>query len=609
MQEKIENIINLMPQKPGVYIMKNLQDEVIYVGKSRVLKKRVASYFNRVHENLKTRALVNAISDIEYIVTNTEVEALILENNLIKKHRPRYNILLRDSKTHPYIRLTTKDPYPKLEIVRKVSYKDKNLYFGPFPSASDIKHIVELLAKSYRLCTSKRKIKVSKPNKAGKIKKVKPCLRYHLELCQGACMGVVSPEEYAVSVEKVENVLSGREPIDFLRLEKQLRGLTKAYRYEEAADLRDTITALKRFFEAQRVEFLTPVDIDFWGMSILVDRIVYSVFIIRGGKLLGNRVVDVEREPDRTDEEVFSTVLTRHYDSNLIPSFIYASVEPDGEDSLLEMLTEKAGHRVRFHVPKKGQYYKLLQMATNNAMEILRRDTSVAKERVADSVIDLQKRLKLKKAPIHIECVDISHIQGTDPVAAIVVAENGALKKKEYRLFHIKTAMGGDDPASIGEVTQRRFTRIIAEDGQLPDLFVVDGGIAQVNAAKTVLEDLELDVELFGLAEKEETLVAIQGNEFNLPFSSLGMRLLVKLRNEAHRFCNNFQRKTRSKRVFRSSLLNLPGVGPATIKKLVLEFGSTAKAAEHSPQEVAKRCSIPLKTAEVIVKSLEKENG
>jgi excinuclease ABC subunit C len=603
-QASIEQIIALLPQKPGVYIMKNTENAIIYVGKSRALKKRVASYFNRLHDNLKTRALVAAVTDIEYIITNTEVEALILENNLIKKHKPRYNILLKDSKTHPYIRLTTADLYPKLEKVRKVSYKDKNQYFGPFPSGSDLNHIVELLSKSYRLCTSKKTVKLLAPTKG---KNVKPCLRYHLELCQGACMGVVSPAEYAVSVKKVQDILSGREPMDFARLEKQLKDLTKAFRYEEAADLRDTIVALKRFFDTQRVEFLTPVDIDFWGMSILVDKIIYSVFIIRGGKLLGNRILEVEREPEKTDEEVFEAVLSRHYDSNLIPSSIYAAMEPDGLKSLLEVLRERAGFRVSFHVPQKGQYYKLLEMATSNANEVLKSAAGSLNERISDAVLDLQKRLGLANPPIHIECIDISHIQGTDPVASVVVSKNNLLKKSEYRLFHIKTAHGGDDPASIAEVTRRRFIRIIEEGSAMPDLFVVDGGITQVNAAKAVLEELGVDTPLFGLAEREETLVSEQGFELQLPFSSLGMRLLIGLRNEAHRFCNSFQQKTRSKRVFRSSLLSLPGVGPVTIKKLVLEFGSTAKAAEFGPEEVARRCSLPLKTAELIVEALKSE--
>jgi excinuclease ABC subunit C len=605
MNEKIEKTLNLLPLKPGVYIMKNSAGEIIYVGKSRSLKKRVNSYFNRIHDNAKTNALVAAADQIEYIVTTTEIEALILENNLIKRHKPRYNILLKDSKTHPYIRLTTSEAFPKLEKVRKVHFKDKNRYFGPFPNGIDLIRIVDLLSRSYRLCTAK---KVVKPLPSPDSHKPRPCLRFHLGLCSGACQGEITPEEYAVSVKKVDDVLSGRTPVDFSSLERQLKEMSAKYRFEEAAELRDTISALKRFFETQKVEFLTPVNLDFWGMSSLQDRLIFSVFAIRGGKLLGNRIIDVEREPEQGDREVLSAVMSRHYDDNLVPAAIYCSIEPDGAEALLEMLKERTGHKVDFHIPQKGQYHNLLTMANNNALEVLRTAQNSAKARLDDSVIDLQRRLNLNTPPVHIECVDISHIQGTDPVASLVVSHNGLLKKGEYRLFHIKTAKGGDDPASIAEVTRRRFTRLLEEDGNLPDLYIVDGGITQVHAALAELEKLDCSLTVMGLAKRDELLVQPDGSEIKLPFSSPGMRMIIKLRNEAHRFCNTFQNKTHTKRVMRSALLKLPGVGPVTLKKLILEFGSTANVAKLTPEQIVARCKMPLKTAELILESLKTES-
>lgn len=595
--EKIEKKLALLPLKPGVYLMKNASGTIIYVGKSRCLKKRVNSYFNRHHDSSKTNALVAMIDDFEYIITNTEVEALILENNLIKKHNPHYNILLKDNKTYPYIKVTMKDRFPRLEKVRKVAFKDGNLYFGPFPSGYDLNRIIDMLSRNYRLCTSKKAV-----NNNGK--KQRPCLNYHLGICQGICQGNVTPEEYAVSINKAVDVLSGKVSPDFSGLERQLKELSAKFMFEEAAEVRDTLVALKRFFENQKVEFLKPVNIDFWGIAEAGLRTIFSVFSIRGGKLLGNQIIDSERSDDVSLPEELADMVNRHYDSNLIPNSIYCSLIPDGDDSLLEMLSEKAEHKVDFHVPQKGQYLTLLQMADSNAVEYLRNSQTSGYERIDDSVIDLQTRLNLKIAPVHIECTDISHIQGVDPVASVVVCENGKPKKSEYRLFHIKSAMGGDDPASIAEVVRRRFTRLLEEGRPLPDLFVVDGGITQLHAAMRELDLLDVNVAIMGLAESEEKLVMPDGSEVKLPFSSPGMRSLIKLRNEAHRFCNTFQNKTHTNRTLRSSLLNLPGVGPIILKKLILEFGSVDNIGKFTPAELVERCHIPLKTAELIINSL-----
>ncbi len=598
--EKLEKILALMPPNPGVYLMKNRVGEIIYIGKSRSLKKRVRSYFNRQHDSMKTSVLVSAIEDIEFIVTGNEVEALILENNLIKKHKPRYNVLLKDSKTHPYIRVTLNEPFPRLEKVRKVSFRDGNLYFGPFPNEYDLARIVDLLSRNFRLCTVKRKI----TPKLG----VRPCLKYHLGICQGVCQGEVRPEEYAVSVNKAIDVLSGRVDPDFTGLERQLMELVNQYRYEEAAEVRDTLSALVRFFASQKVEFVRPVNLDFWGISEASDRVVFSVFFVRGGKMLGNRIIDAGLAPGFALGELLSEVMTRFYDANLIPSAIYCREEPDARESLLEVLSGQAGRSVSFQRPRRGQFLKLLEMADANALEVMRNIKSQGNERIDEAVIDLQKQLNLRQAPVRIECVDISHIQGTDPVASLVVFKNARPHKGEYRLYHIKSARGGDDPASIGEVTRRRFTRLLREHAGLPDLYIVDGGITQVRSALRELELLAVDVEVFGLAKREETLVKYDGSEFKLPFSSSGMKMIIKLRNEAHRFANTFQKKAHGKRVLKSALLNLPGVGPATIRKALWEFGSTANLSRASAEDLRKRCQIPLKTAELIINSL-KENS
>jgi excinuclease ABC subunit C len=599
--EEIQKTLAQLPLKPGVYIMKNRTGEIIYIGKSRSLKKRVRSYFSKKHKDTKTGILVSAIEKIEFIVTKNEVEALILENNLIKKHKPRYNIQLKDSKTHPYIRVTLKETFPRLEKVRKVFFKDGNLYFGPFPNEYDVNRIVDLLSRNYKLCTSKKR------SKRVITLSSRPCLKYHLGFCQGVCMGKASPSDYRKSVEEAVAVLSGKNPPDYSELERQLQELIAEFRYEEAADLRDTLKAFRRFYESQTVEFTRQVNSDFWGISETPDRLVFSVFFVRAGKLLGNRILDVEREPDASTEQLFGTIMSRFYDSNLIPTRIYASIIPDTLESMIEVLSQKINRKVRFIIPKKGEFRKVLEMADRNAIEVMKNIKAEGKERVDEAVIDLQKQLNLPALPYRIECVDISHIQGTDPVASLVTFENGKPKKSEYRLFHIKEAMGGDDPASIAEVTRRRFKRQLEEGARMCDLYIVDGGLTQVRAAARELKELEIDIPIFGLAKREELLVKTSGEEIKIPFSSKGMQVVIKLRNEAHRFANSFQKKTHTRATIRTALLNLPGVGPATIKKLIWKFGSMASVAKSTPEEISKHVSIPLKTAKIIFNALKKD--
>ncbi len=598
-REKLDKILTLLPDTPGVYLMKNRVDEIIYIGKSRSLKKRVRSYFARHHDNQKTAVLVSAIENIEFIVTATETEALILENNLIKKHKPRYNVLLKDSKTHPYVRVTIKDPYPRIEKVRRVSFRDGNQYFGPFPNAFDLNRILDLLCRTCRLCTSERRFV------PGRVQR--PCLKYHLGVCQGICLGKVSPEVYRCSINQAIDVLSGKTLPDYEEMEHNLRQLTAEFRYEEAAELRDTLTALKRFFESQKVEFVQPVNSDIWGLSQTPDRIVVSIFFIRAGKLLGNRIIDVEREPGAETEQVLASLFQRFYDRNLIPQLIYVSRIPEGVDSLKELLSSLSGRKVSIMKPVRGQFRQLMAMADTNALEILKNLKTIAGPRINAGVIDLQQRLQLAKAPVRIECIDISHIQGVDPVASLVVAVNGLPKKSDYRLFHIKEAEGGDDPASIAEVVRRRIARLQQENKAMPDLLIVDGGITQVRAAERVLVEAGVDVALLGLAKREELLVSSDGFERKLPLASTGMRIIIKLRNEAHRFANNFQKKTHTRKTVRSALLNLPGVGPVVLRKVIGVFGSTAMAVKAGAEEIQKKAGIPLKTALIIVEALNEQ--
>ncbi|NLM17163.1 MAG: excinuclease ABC subunit UvrC [Candidatus Riflebacteria bacterium] len=597
MSKYLEEKLAKLPLSPGVYIMKDAKKEIIYIGKSRSLKKRVSSYFARSHSNLRTKIMVSKIADFEYIVTANEVEALILENNLIKKYRPHYNVLLKDNKTYPYIMITLSEPIPRIKKARKVNFKDGNLYFGPYPSAFELTRVIDYLSVHFKLCTSKQKNLVPSDRR-------KPCLRYHLDYCDGLCANLIARETYLESLNKAIDIISGKERFDFSALKAEIGEKAAEFRYEEAAELRDLLEGLTNFFESQIVEFLKPLDLDFWGVASANGKTAFSILLIRGGKLLGKRAVMASGQ-EETISESLSAVMRRFYDSNLVPRAIFVSEPPEDAEALAQMFTEVSGYKTEIRIPKRGKYKKLMTTADENALETLQHIASAQTGRIDDAVVDLQSRLNLPVMPIVIECIDISHIQGVDPVAALVVMENAQLKKKEYRKYHIKTAKGGDDPASIAEVTRRRFERLIAEDYRLPDLFLVDGGITQVRAALREVEKLGLAVKVLGLAERNELFVDEAGNEIKIPFSSPGMRKIILLRNEAHRFANTFQNKTHTKRTLGSSLLKLPGVGPITFKKLMAAFGSISAIAKADAEEIAARASIPRKTAELVSEALK----
>lgn len=595
---RLKKLLATLPARPGVYLMRNAGGEIIYVGKSRSLKNRVRSYFAGKRRDPKTAALVDAVADIEFIVTETEVEALILENNLIKRHRPRYNVMLKDSKTHPYLRVTMGEPFPRLEKVRRVVFGDGHAYFGPFPDEGGLKRIVDLLSRTLRLCEGKKVLRPEWPA-------AKACLRYHLGYCQGACIGAVRPEEYRKTAEQAVEILSGRVPLDLAALRAQMNELAAAYRYEEAAELRDTIMALESFFQAQKVELSHPVDRDLWGVAESPDRLVVSVFFVRGGKLLGHRVIEAEREPGAAVRSLLGHLMMQFYEQNLIPPRILVTPPPAPLAPLQECLAGRCGHAVRFGTARRGPLHRLLRMASDNAREVLRNIKSPGPARVAEGVIDLERRLNLPRLPMRIECIDISHLQGADPVASLVVAINGEPRRSEYRLFHIKGVAGIDDPAAIAEVTRRRFARQLREDGPLADLLIVDGGLAQARAAQSELTTLGVERPIFGLAKREEVLVPPEGEPIRLPHTSPALRVLVRLRNEAHRFANTFRARTSARRVMRSALLNLPGVGPRTLQKILTEFGSLERASQTTPEELARRAGLSARLAALVHASLQ----
>jgi excinuclease ABC subunit C len=592
--EDLSLLLAHIPTKPGVYQMFDPAGTVIYVGKSRCLKNRVRSYFSGKLRDGKTAALVRSVVRLETIVTTNEVEALVLENNLIKRHRPRYNVMLKDSKTHPYLVVTLSEPFPRLLKVRRVKFRDGNRYFGPFPNESGLRFIIDMVSRSGRLCVCKNPVVPEK-------KMQRSCFRHQLGLCLGPCVNENIAAEYRKNAEQVVEFLAGHAPPDFSKLDARMKELSDEFRFEEAAELRDTIAALKTFFAAQKVEFVSPYDRDLWGVAESPDLLAVSVFFLRAGKLLGNRTIDVEREPGLSLEETLGNVMIRFYEHNLIPKIILSTHKPKPLEALRTYLAQKCGFRVRIGKPVRPELKRLLRMADENAAELLRNLKSPTEERVSEAVIDLERRLNLPRLPLRIECVDISHLQGVDPVASLVVAVNGAPKRSEYRRFHIKTVEGIDDPRSIAEIARRRFSRLLEENRPLPDLFLVDGGITQARAAAAELALLGVDRPVWGLAKREELLVPPNGEPCRLPITSPAMRMLIKLRNEAHRFANQFRKSLQSKRMVRSALLNIPGVGPKTVQKILQACGSLDAAATRSADELARVAAIPGPIARLVL--------
>ncbi|MBF0410636.1 MAG: excinuclease ABC subunit UvrC [Candidatus Riflebacteria bacterium] len=595
--DKIAAMLDQLPGKPGVYIMKDNQGDIIYVGKSRNLKKRVSSYFKLKSRDSKTVRLVLNIETFEIIVTFNEIEALILENNLIKKHKPRYNVRLKDSKTHPYLAITLKEEFPRVIKVRKVYYNDGNKYFGPFPDESGLRFVMDVISRVFKLCTCTSPVD-------SKRKKNHGCLKYSIGTCLGPCLDKISRKDYHVNVKSLLKFLSGRKIPNLEEMKNRMALLSSEYRFEEAAVLRDTISALEGFFTRQKVEMQKPYNNDFWGIAESKNHIVVSVFFLRGGKLLGNRTIPFERNTDDSTEKIIGNLMCQFYSTNLIPPAIIMNKKPFPFDAILGFLRNKSSKEIRIVQIKKGSRKKLLEMAEENALESMRNIESTTEVKLSAGVIDLEKQLNLPKVPMRIECIDISHNHGEDCVASLVVFSNGEPRKSDYRKYYIRNTTGIDDPASINEVVDRRLKRLIKEKQSFPDLLIVDGGAGQVSAARKALLENNVNIPLFGLAKREEILYSIEKTQIKLPITSPGMRILIRLRDEAHRFANTFQRTSKIKRVVRSSLLSLPGVGIKTLQKIISVFGSLNKISTVSLKEFRERCSLQEKIAELIYNTI-----
>lgn len=595
----IEEKLKKLPDEPGAYIMKNKNGEIIYVGKAISLRKRVRQYFQSGKNNPpKVNAMVKNIYDFEYIIVDNEIEALILEANLIKKHRPKYNILLRDDKQYPYIKVTVNEEYPRVMKTREV-LKDGAKYFGPYPSVYAVNDAIDIIREIYPLRTCNRDLEKD-------IGKSRPCLNYYIGKCLGPCQGNVNKDRYMKMVDEILLFLSGRkdELIDII--EDKMKKASGELDFEEAAKYRDQINSLNILHEKQKIISTNEVDQDVIGMARGIEEVCIQVFFIRGGKILGREHFIVEDTFEEDKKEIISSFIKQFYiGSAYVPKEIIIEDDIKDIDTISKWLSSKKNAKVNILVPKRGDKLKLVEMVKKNATDMLKQhgDKFIKKARQNQkSLEEIQKVLGIENELNRIEAFDISNISGVESVGSMVVFEKGEAKKSDYRRFRIRSITTPDDYGSMEEVLTRRFTRGIEERNLLkenkikikgfsnfPDLIMMDGGKGQVNVALRVLYDLNIDIPVCGLVKDEfhNTRGIIYNNrEITLDTDSFGFRLIYKIQEEAHRFAISYHRSLRSKKMFKSQLDDIKGIGEKRKMELLRHFGSVNKIKTASIEEL-----------------------
>ena len=572
--------LKLLPDSPGVYIMLDKEGTVIYVGKARVLKNRVRQYFHTSEKPVKVRSMVENIDDFSYIVAPSEVDALALENTLIKKHKPKYNILLKDDKTYPYIKVHTREEFPHISVTRRI--KKDGRYFGPFMGGISCKDIVDIAAKAYNIRTCVTPI--------GKNKK--PCLNYHLKRCLAPCAGHVTKEEYAERVEKTLSFLSGNYEDAERLLKEKMKQFADEEQFELALAARDKIAMLKRLGGRRITSMPRDVDADIWAISSNGLYAAVSLLVTRKGVMQGARTFSLE-EGAGEGSETFTSVLTQYYSSHEVPHELILSAEAD-DDLLTSFLREKREGNLTITRPKLGVKKELLDMAEKNAKEYL--DKSVSQIRHKNDMTKnacerLQTLLGLKRYPKRIECYDISNISGVDKVGSMVVFTDGEADKYEYRRFRIKTVEGADDFASLREVLERRLKKLGTEEEERfakPQLIVIDGGKGQLSAVREIFDRLGVgDIDLVALAKQEEEIFTLSSSEsVRLKKSDYALRTLQRIRDEAHRFAITYFRNLHSKRNLSSVLDEIEGVVKQKRIALLEKFKSIDKIMQASEEEL-----------------------
>ncbi len=597
--QKITQKLANLSDKPGVYLFKDRRGDMIYIGKAKVLKNRVRSYFHKGRQSdFKLVRLVTQIADIETIVTDSEVEALILEANLVKEYKPRYNINLKDDKSFPYIRVTD-EPYPRIFPTRRI-VRDGSRYFGPYTDVNGMRDVL----KSIRRLFPVRSCKLNMTEATIEQGKHDVCLDYHIHKCLGPCEGFISRQEYQDIIEYVVKFIQGHTSEIEAQLKSRIEKLAAALRFEEAARLRDQLNAVSNFQQRQKIVDQSKKDRDILAGATEEQNTCCVVFKVRDGKIIARQHFYLKNRRNESQDAVIAAFMKQYYlKADFIPAEIFLHVDiGDEHQPLCDWLTMKRKAAVKLVQPKRGEKAKLVKMCIKNARLLLDElliQKQKARDYIAGSVKSLQKELNLAKPPKRIEAFDISNIQGTDPVASMVCFVNGKPHKSDYRRFKIRSKTRPDDFAMMKEAVGRRYKRLLDEKKPLPDLVLIDGGKGQLSAAVKALTDLDISgLPVIALAKRlDEIFVPGQKYPLNLRRDSSGLRVLQQVRDESHRFAITFHRKLRKKRTLLSEIDKIPGIGPQRKSLLMKHFGSPAKIKQKSVKELSAIAGISNKTA------------
>lgn len=593
----IEEELKKLPNKPGVYIMHDKDDNIIYVGKAVSLKNRVRQYFRKNKKTKRIENMVSLVNYFEYIVTDNEAEALILECNLIKKNMPKFNVLLKDDKTYPYIKINVRADYPEVYITRRI-INDGSKYFGPYANAGAAKEMVDFIKDKFKI----RQCKNFKY-------KDRPCLNYHIKKCFAPCMGYISKEEYRKNIDEVIALLEGKTDKIKRNLMEEIKQASDSMQYEKAAYLRDKKLAIEAITERQKVSNISENDIDVIGISRNDFKICVEIFFVRKSKMQGREHYFIDNLEDETDREILSSFIKQYYiDKTPLPNKIMVKETIDDKEIIEQWLTKTAGRKIEIKSPQKGEKLKLVEMAEKNALITLEN-----KEKDKYNILlELKEILNLKKIPQKIESYDISNINGSFIVAGMCVMQNGIVKKNLSRRFKIKTVLQQDDPKCMQEVIERRLKHSLENPnggfGTLPDLIFVDGGINQIKAAKRASLKYELSIPIYGMVknDKHQTRALIDENKREIELSDELMKAITNFQDCVHNTAIEYHRKVRSKEVTKSLLDNIDGIGEVRKTELLKRFGSVEKILNASDDEISQINGINKKMAQKIKEELGK---
>ena len=594
----IEEQLKMLPDKPGVYIMHDVDDKIIYVGKAVNLKRRVKSYFRKTDKTERIKRMVSLIDHFEYIVVDNEAEALILECNLIKKNRPKFNVLLKDDKTYPYIKIDIKSDYPNVTITRKI-INDGSKYFGPYANPGAAKEMLDFIKQKYKIrqCKNFRS-------------ETRACLNYHINRCLGPCIGYVSKEDYKKQIDEIIDILDGKVDKVLKELEKQMIEESNKMNFEQAAYIRDRMLAIQRVNEKQKVSNITENNIDVIGIAKSEIEVCVEIFFVRGSKMVGREHYFFQDIREMEDKEIISGFIKQYYiDSQNLPNKIMIREELEDQQAIEQWLSKEAGRKVEIKSPKKGEKLRFVEMADNNAkitLENKERDRS-------EILVELKEVLGLDKLPRKIETYDISNISGEYMVAGMCVMVDGTIKRNMSRRFKIKTVLTQDDPKCMQEVVTRRLKHSIENNnssgfGKLPDAIFADGGITQIKAIKQAVKSLELDIPVFGMVknDKHQTRALINEQRQEFEISENLMNLITKFQDEVHDTAITYHRKLRDESITKSELDDIKGIGEIKKKALLKYFGSVEKIRKSSVEDLIKVSGINEELAKNILTQLNK---